>query len=110
MTMASTTLAFNLGPSFLTASQKAALEETAAQIATPGKGITACDEGPATIGSRFEKVGIANSEETRRKYRQMLFTFSRRMKLMLKLLKSQVAQSKLVEWFCLRVSCGNLNS
>ena len=32
------------------------------------------DEGPATIGSRFEAVGITNSEETRRIYRQMLFT------------------------------------
>eukprot|EP00542_Grammatophora_oceanica_P022858 CAMPEP_0194027772 /NCGR_PEP_ID=MMETSP0009_2-20130614/1847_1 /TAXON_ID=210454 /ORGANISM="Grammatophora oceanica, Strain CCMP 410" /LENGTH=406 /DNA_ID=CAMNT_0038666943 /DNA_START=48 /DNA_END=1268 /DNA_ORIENTATION=- len=66
--------AFSVGGTFLTASQKAALEETAAKVATPGKGITACDEGPATIGGRFEAVGIENSEETRRKYRQMLFT------------------------------------
>ena len=67
-------MALNLGPSHLTASQKAALEQTATLIATPGKGITACDEGPATIGARFEKVGISNSEEQRRLYRQMLFT------------------------------------
>lgn len=53
--------------------EKAALEKTAAAVATSGKGITACDEGPGTIGSRFESVGIANSEETRRRYRQMLF-------------------------------------
>lgn len=65
---------FSLGPSFLSAEQKAALAETAQKVATPGKGITACDEGPATIGSRFEAVGISNSEETRRQYRQMLFT------------------------------------
>ena len=37
------------------------------------QGITACDEGPATIGGRLEAVGVANSEETRRAYRQMLF-------------------------------------
>lgn len=66
--------AFSLGPSFLSSAEKAALEETAAKVATVGKGITACDEGPATIGGRFEAVGIANSEETRRQYRQMLFT------------------------------------
>ena len=64
---------FSVGGSFLSPSQKAALEETAAAVATPGKGITACDEGPGTIGSRFEEVGITNSEETRRQYRQMLF-------------------------------------
>ena len=42
-------------------------------IAQSGKGITACDEGPGTIGDRFAKYGIANSEEARRSYRQMLF-------------------------------------
>lgn len=66
--------AFSLGPSFLSAEQKAALVETANKISTSGKGITACDEGPATIGSRFEAVSIVNSEEIRRQYRQMLFT------------------------------------
>ncbi len=66
--------AFTLGPSFLTPTEKAALRETADKVATPGKGITACDEGPATIGGRFEAVGIENSEEARRVYRQMLFT------------------------------------
>ncbi|GFH47460.1 hypothetical protein CTEN210_03935 [Chaetoceros tenuissimus] len=62
------------GPTFLSAEQKAALRETAEKVATPGKGITACDEGPATIGGRFEAVGVENSEEVRRQYRQMLFT------------------------------------
>jgi len=65
---------FSLGPSFLSAAQKAALKDTAEKVATPGKGITACDEGPATIGGRFEAVGVGNSEEIRRQYRQMLFT------------------------------------
>ena len=59
--------------SFLTASQKRDLEDTAAAMATPGKGITACDESAGTIGARLEKVGIENSEEIRRQYRQMLF-------------------------------------
>jgi fructose-bisphosphate aldolase class I len=67
-------MGFSVGGSHLTAAQKKALEDTAAAVATPGKGITACDEGPATIGARFEAVGVQNSEETRRKYRQMLFT------------------------------------
>jgi len=65
---------FSLGPSYLSAAQKAALKDTAEKVATPGKGITACDEGPATIGGRFEAVGVGNSEEIRRQYRQMLFT------------------------------------
>jgi len=65
--------AFSVGGSFLSASEKAALEATAAAVATPGKGITACDEGPATVGARFEAVGVKNSEENRRRYRQMLF-------------------------------------
>merc|ERR1719203_1812081 len=61
------------GGTHLTPSQKAELEETAASVATPGKGITACDEGPGTIGARFEAVGVENTEENRRRYRQMLF-------------------------------------
>eukprot|EP00977_Amphora_coffeiformis_P003390 scaffold630_cov174-Amphora_coffeaeformis.AAC.10 len=60
--------------SFLTKAQRDALEETASKLATPGKGITACDESPMTIGKRFEAVGIHNNEETRRSYRHMLFT------------------------------------
>mmetsp|Transcript_58175 Transcript_58175/g.185209 ORF Transcript_58175/g.185209 Transcript_58175/m.185209 type:complete len:388 (-) Transcript_58175:1190-2353(-) len=58
---------------FLTPAEKIELERVCALIGTPGKGITACDEGPATIGSRFEAVGIENTEENRRAYRQMLF-------------------------------------
>ena len=69
-----TVTAFSVGGTFLSATEKAALVETANAVATPGKGITACDEGPLTIGARFEAVGIENSEETRRQYRQMLFT------------------------------------
>ncbi|KAL7540647.1 hypothetical protein ACHAXR_010276 [Thalassiosira sp. AJA248-18] len=59
---------------FLSAAQKYALESTAAALATHGKGITACDESAGTIGKRFEAVGVENTEENRRIYRQMLFT------------------------------------
>lgn len=61
------------GGTHLTKAQRAELEKTAEAVATNGKGITACDEGPLTIGSRFEAVGIENTEENRRSYRQMLF-------------------------------------
>lgn len=62
-----------VGGTFLSAEQKLALKTTAELVATPGKGITACDEGPGTIGMRFDDVGIENTEEHRRLYRQMLF-------------------------------------
>lgn len=64
---------FSVGGAFLTNLEKQTLATTAQLIASPGKGITACDEGPGTIGARFEAVGIENSAEMRRKYRQMLF-------------------------------------
>lgn len=62
------------GGHHLSAERKAELVATAAAMSQSGKGLTACDEGPGTIGDRFEKVGITNSEENRRLYRQMLFT------------------------------------
>jgi fructose-bisphosphate aldolase class I len=52
----------------------ATLEATARALVAPGKGILAADESDATIGRRFEEYGIANREEHRRGYRQMLFT------------------------------------
>ena len=50
------------------------LEGTAHALVAPGKGILAADESHATIGRRFEPLGIANSEENRRRYREMLLT------------------------------------
>jgi len=50
------------------------LKDTALALVAPGKGILAADESHATIGRRFEALGISNSEENRRRYRQMLFT------------------------------------
>ena len=52
----------------------ASLEGTAVALVAPGRGILAADESHATIGRRFDALGIANSEENRRHYRQMLFT------------------------------------
>jgi Fructose-bisphosphate aldolase class-I len=50
------------------------LEKTAGELVAPGKGILAADESFGTIGKRFKAVGIESSEESRRRYREMLFT------------------------------------
>src|SRR5215217_7015957 len=50
------------------------LQEAARELVAPGKGILAADESFGTIGKRFEAVGIESSEESRRAYREMLFT------------------------------------
>lgn len=50
------------------------LERTARELVAPGKGILAADESTGTIGKRFRAVGIEPTEETRRRYRQLLFT------------------------------------
>lgn len=73
LTMTTKGQGFFVGGSFLSQSERLDLETTAIAIATPGKGISACDESAGTIGNRFEKVGIENTAENRRKYRQMLF-------------------------------------
>lgn len=50
------------------------LADIARAMVAPGKGIIAIDESNATIAKRFEGVGIPNSEENRRAYREMLLT------------------------------------
>ncbi len=50
------------------------LEKTARELVPEGKGILAADESMGTIGKRFKAVGIESTEETRRAYREMLFT------------------------------------
>lgn len=50
------------------------LAETAAKLATPGKGILAADESTGTIGKKFSSIGVENTEENRRAYRELLFT------------------------------------
>src|SRR5215472_11066526 len=50
------------------------LKEIARTLVAPGKGILAADESTPTITKRFEAVGLPSTEETRRAYREMLFT------------------------------------
>jgi len=50
------------------------LEKTARELVAPGKGILAADESFGTIEKRFNAVGIESTEESRRDYREMLFT------------------------------------
>jgi fructose-bisphosphate aldolase class I len=50
------------------------LEATARSLVAPGKGILAADESQGTIAKRFEAVGVANTDENRRRYRQLFFT------------------------------------
>jgi fructose-bisphosphate aldolase class I len=50
------------------------LESIARALVPPGKGILAADESHPTIAKRFAALGIENTAENRRLYRQMLFT------------------------------------
>jgi len=50
------------------------LESTARALVSSGKGILAADESHPTLGRRFSALGIENTEESRRVYRQMMFT------------------------------------
>jgi fructose-bisphosphate aldolase class I len=50
------------------------LEETARALVAPGKGILAADESVSTITKRFDTLHIPSTAETRRAYREMLFT------------------------------------
>lgn len=50
------------------------LQTTINAIVAEGKGILAADESVPTCTKRFEKLGIESTEETRRAYRELLFT------------------------------------
>uniref|UniRef100_A0A383VHG3 fructose-bisphosphate aldolase n=1 Tax=Tetradesmus obliquus TaxID=3088 RepID=A0A383VHG3_TETOB len=50
------------------------MRATAAHIATRGKGILASDESNATTGKRLESVGVENNAETRRAWRELMYT------------------------------------
>jgi fructose-bisphosphate aldolase, class I len=51
-----------------------ALEVTARALVAPGKGILAADESDGTIKKRFDSIGVESTEESRRAYRDLLFT------------------------------------
>jgi fructose-bisphosphate aldolase class I len=50
------------------------LHETARALVSDGKGILAADESTGTIKKRFDSIGIESTEDTRRAYRELLFT------------------------------------
>jgi fructose-bisphosphate aldolase, class I len=52
------------------------LAQTARELVEPGKGILAADESDGTIKKRFDTIEVESTEETRRAYRDMLFTTS----------------------------------
>jgi fructose-bisphosphate aldolase, class I len=51
-----------------------ALNTIALQMVAPGKGILAADESTNSVGKKFDKINIENTEENRRAYREMFFT------------------------------------
>ena len=50
------------------------LEQMASDLVADGKGILAADESVATLTRRFDRLGIQSTEQSRRRYREMLFT------------------------------------
>jgi fructose-bisphosphate aldolase class I len=50
------------------------LDANAKAMVAPGKGILAADESTGTIKKRFDKIGLESSCESRRAYRELLFT------------------------------------
>jgi fructose-bisphosphate aldolase class I len=48
--------------------------DTARELVPPGKGLLAADESLPSIRKRFDKHGIPSTAETRRAYRELLFT------------------------------------
>ncbi|GFH33130.1 fructose-bisphosphate aldolase 1, chloroplastic, partial [Haematococcus lacustris] len=50
------------------------LIKTAKTIATPGRGILAMDESNATCGKRLDSIGVENTEDNRRAYRELLLS------------------------------------
>eukprot|EP00878_Enallax_costatus_P000073 GHUV01000097.1.p1 GENE.GHUV01000097.1~~GHUV01000097.1.p1 ORF type:complete len:378 (+),score=108.71 GHUV01000097.1:139-1272(+) len=50
------------------------LVQTAHKVASKGRGILAMDESNATCGKRLESIGLENTEDNRRAYRELLVT------------------------------------
>ncbi len=50
------------------------LQSTAKALVAEGKGILAADESTGTIKKRLDSIGVESTEDTRRQYRQLLFT------------------------------------
>jgi fructose-bisphosphate aldolase, class I len=58
----------------------AELNKIAVKMVAPGRGILAADESTGTIQKRFDKIGVTNTEENRRDYRELLFSSKEGMK------------------------------
>ena len=50
------------------------LQSTTQALVAEGKGILAADESTGTIKKRLDSIGVESTEETRRAYRELLFT------------------------------------
>jgi fructose-bisphosphate aldolase, class I len=50
------------------------LQSTAQALVAEGKGILAADESTGTIKKRLDSIGVESTKETRRAYRELLFT------------------------------------
>ena len=48
--------------------------QTAKALVAEGEGILAADESTSTITKRFDSIGVGSTEESRRAYRDLLFT------------------------------------
>merc|ERR1711963_376187 len=59
---------------YLTPAQEDELRKIANAIVAPGKGILAADESVGTMGKRLTNINVENTEDNRRKYRQLLFS------------------------------------
>jgi len=51
----------------------AALNSVAEKMVAPGRGILAADESTGTIKKRFDAIGVDNTEDHRRDYRELMF-------------------------------------
>src|SRR6266536_6491938 len=49
------------------------LNRIAEAMVAPGRGILAADESSGTIKKRFDAIGVENTEDNRRDYREMMF-------------------------------------
>jgi fructose-bisphosphate aldolase class I len=56
------------------------LNKIAVKMVAPGRGILAADESTGTIQKRFDKIGVTNTEDNRRDYRELLFRSKEGMK------------------------------
>ena len=55
------------------------LNQVAAAMVAPGRGILAADESTGTIKKRFDAIGVESTADTRRDYRDMFFRSSEAM-------------------------------